>query len=268
MKKLTVHGVALNLLDEGQGRPVVFVHGFPLDGRMWDAQRAAFNSSCRVIIPDLCGFGQSRNDSFTEEKLTMTRLADDCAEILNQLEIAEPVMFCGLSMGGYIAWEFARWHREKLAGLIVCDSRALPDTAETVNTRKKSADELRANGSEQLIAAMSLKLFSQQTIQNKPEVIEAVKTQMKQADPLAMAAAQFGMAERFDATELLPELDVPALLLGGEDDIISPPTEMSEIATAMPNAQFVEIPQAGHMAPMENPEAVNTAISGFLDQMG
>jgi len=267
MKKLTVDGVSLNVLDEGQGRPVLFVHGFPLDGRMWEAQREALSSECRVIIPDMRGFGQSRRGDDVSDKIPMTRFADDCAEVLNQLELDEPVVFCGLSMGGYIAWEFARWHREQLAGLIVCDSRALPDSAETVQTRLKSAEELRTNGSQQLIAAMSLKLFSERTVNEKPEVIEAVKTQMKEADPEAMAAALLGMAERFDATELLPELDVPTLLLGGEDDIISPPSEMAEIATEMPHAQFVEIPQAGHMAPMENPEVVNEVISEFLNKL-
>ena len=105
MKTLEVNGIELATLDRGSGPPVLLVHGFPLDHTMWDAQVEALSEQYRVIAPDLRGFGRS---GVTEGKVTMEQFADDLAGLLDGLEVAGPVVFCGLSMGGYVAWEFWR----------------------------------------------------------------------------------------------------------------------------------------------------------------
>ena len=119
MKELVIGQRTLSVSDEGQGRPLLLVHGFPLDHSMWSEQIAELQSDCRIIAPDLFGFGNSQPVDAEDEKLTMSQMADDLAEILSRLEISEPVYYCGLSMGGYVGWQFYRRHKEQLRGLIM-----------------------------------------------------------------------------------------------------------------------------------------------------
>ena len=114
-------------IERGEGIPLLLVHGFPLDHSMWTAQIDRFCTHCRVIAPDLPGFGRS---PAVGDKVGMAQFADELTELLDVLEIAEPVVFCGLSMGGYIAFQFWRRHRSRLRGLVLCDSRATADSPE------------------------------------------------------------------------------------------------------------------------------------------
>ena len=261
MSRITIGGTSLNVMDEGSGSPLVLVHGFPLDHSMWRGQIDGLSAQFRVIAPDLRGFGQSRSE---DEIVTMAQFADDMAAMLDALEITEPITFCGLSMGGYIGWQFVKLHRNRVAKLIQCDTKTKADTDEVRATRLKAADHVLANGPEALVATMMPKLFADTTIANQPEVVQATREVMLSTAPSAIAAAQRGMAERPDATDEMSKLDVPTLILVGEHDAISPPDEMREIANAIPGAKFVQIDGAGHMAPLEDPPAVNAAILEFL----
>ncbi|QDU80583.1 AB hydrolase superfamily protein YdjP [Polystyrenella longa] len=264
MKKIQLDDCTINVIDEGEGKPILFVHGFPLDHRMWREQRTSFSSNYRVIIPDLRGFGKS---GVTEGTVSMAQFADDLNKILTELKVYEPVVYCGLSMGGYIAWEFARRYPERLSGLIVCDSKALPDSDDTRQTRQHSATELRENGTDNVVFAMMPKMFGMTTRAENKKLVEEFRQMMLDANPEGMAAGQLGMADRADATTFLSDINVPTLLIGGEEDIISPVLEMQEISNKMPHAQFVEIPKAGHLAPLEKPVEVNDAIRKFIDQL-
>ena len=121
LKHIDISGATLSVNDVGQGSPILFVHGFPLDQTMWREQVAELSRDFRCVVPDLRGFGQS---TVTEGKVTMEQFADDLAELLDAMAITEPIVLCGLSMGGYIAWQFARRHAARLKGLILCDTRA------------------------------------------------------------------------------------------------------------------------------------------------
>src|SRR5687768_13865152 len=122
MPQVKVHDGQLHYFDTGRGTPLLLVHGFPLDHTMWQVQIDGLAERYRVIAPDLRGFGQS---SVTQGLVTMQRMADDIAELLSGIKLSEPVVFCGLSMGGYVAWQFALRHRQRLARLILCDTRAV-----------------------------------------------------------------------------------------------------------------------------------------------
>lgn len=264
MKKIQLGDLTMNVVDEGEGKPILFVHGFPLDHRMWREQRKSFAADYRVIIPDLRGFGES---DVTSGTITMAQFADDLNNLLNALKVVEPVVYCGLSMGGYIAWEFAKRYRERLAGLIVCDSKAASDSDDTRQTRFNSAKELRENGADNVVFAMMPKMFGMTTRDRNPELVEEFRQIMLKANAEGMAAGQLGMADRIDGRSLLTELNIPALLLCGEEDIISPVLEMQEMAASMPQAEFVGIPEAGHLAPLEQPVEVNNAIRKFIEKL-
>lgn len=261
MPTVQLTDIALNVAERGQGQPLVLVHGFPLDHAMWQAQLDEFAGDFRVIAPDLRGFGAS---GVTPCAATMARFADDLAAMLDKLAIPEPVVLCGLSMGGYVAWQFALRHRERLAKLILCDTRAIADSSEAAAGRLKTADRVLKEGSKVIAEAMLPKLFAPQTHEQQPAMVESTKQVMLRTSPEGIAAALRGMAERPDVTSRLAEIDVPALVLCGEHDAIVPPTEMRDIAAKLPRGKYVEIKDAGHMAPLEQPAAANAAIREFL----
>jgi 3-oxoadipate enol-lactonase len=264
MKKVTVNGINLAVYDEGIGPPILFVHGFPLSHSMWRFQLDEFAGNYRVIAPDLRGFGDS---DVAEGTVTMEQHADDLVALLDTLNVDEPVVLCGLSMGGYVAWQFQQKYPERLRALILCDTRAIADTPEGVENRKRLAKMVVENGSAAVAAAMLPNLFSPVTGSRDQTVIDELRQTMAATSPQGIASASLGMAERPDVTALLPGIATPALLIVGEDDGISTPEEMQTIADAMPNASLVTIPAAGHMSPLENPEAANAAIREFLQRL-
>jgi 3-oxoadipate enol-lactonase len=167
-------------------------------------------------------------------------------------------------MGGYIGWQFWQHHARRLRSLVLCDTRAGDDTSEARENRFRMAEQVLREGSRVAAEAMIPKLFAERTRNERGEMVERVRRWILDTPPTTIAAAQLGMAERPDMTDMLPHIDVPALVLCGEFDAISPPEEMRAFAAMMPQARYVEIAGAGHMAPMEEPAAVNQAIREFL----
>jgi 3-oxoadipate enol-lactonase len=261
MTLVQVGDIRLHVVERGRGRPLLLAHGYPLDHSMWCGQLDGLSDSCRVIAPELRGFGAS---GVTPGTATMGQMADDLAQLLEALTITEPVSFCGLSMGGYVAWQFALRHRSRLAKLILCDTRAAADSPEAATGRRKTAERVLAEGAGVAADALIPKLFAPATYQEQPQIVEATRQVILRTKPEGIAAALRGMADRPDVTSRLREIDLPTLLIGGQHDGISPPAEMRQIAAQMPNARFVEIAAAGHMAPLEQPRAVNAAITEFL----
>jgi pimeloyl-ACP methyl ester carboxylesterase len=261
MKRVSVGNAALGVVDQGRGKPLLLVHGFPLDHSMWGAQIEAFSRTHRVLAPDLRGFGAS---DVTAGTVTMADMADDLARLLEALVVAEPVVLCGLSMGGYVGWQFWRRHAAKLERLILCDTRAASDTREVARGRELMAAQVEQEGAGVAADALLGKLFAPQTCRQRPELLEITRQVILSTASAAIAAAQRGMAQRPDMTSVLPMINTPTLLLGGQYDSISPPQEMEAISRAMPSAEFVLIDQAGHMAPVEQPDEVNAAIARFL----
>jgi pimeloyl-ACP methyl ester carboxylesterase len=261
MQHVAVSNAMLNVYAQGKGTPLLFVHGFPLNHGMWHLQTDIFSKKNRVIVPDLRGFGES---TVTPGTVTMEEFADDLHGVLHGVWVDKPVVFCGLSMGGYVAWQFFRKYRPQLRALILCDTRSAADTPEAAAGRHKLAETVLASGSEAACDAMLPKLMSPKTVDRWPDLVANVRSMMVRNKPTGIAAALRGMAERPDCTDLLLQIDVPTLLICGQDDQITPPAEMQKMAEAIPRAQFVQIPNAGHLAPLENPDAVNGAINRFL----
>lgn len=261
MPFVTVGPDRFHYVERGSGRPLLLVHGFPLDYTMWTNQLEVLSQHCRLIAPDLRGFGRS---VATDETVTMEQYADDLAALLDALSIREPVIFCGLSMGGYIAWQFWQRHQARLASLILCDTRAEPDSLEAAHGRLVTAEKVLSQGPQVLVDSLLGKLFAEETVKTNPEVIEATKEVILATSPQGIAAGLRGMAARPDMTSALPSIQLPTLVLCGEHDAITKSAEMRRMAEAISNAQFVEIPKAGHMSPLEQPHPVNSAILDFL----
>lgn len=261
MQRATVGEFDLAYVDRGDGPVLLLVHGFPLDHGMWSEQIDVLAVRHRVIAPDLRGFGESEGGGNTT---TMREFAADLDGLLDALEIRERITLCALSMGGYVAWQFWKFHRQRLARLILCDTRAATDTPEGAQGRRKLAETVLAEGSLPVADSMLPKLFAPRTLEVEPAYVEATRRVMADTRPTTIAAALRGMAERPDMTAELPEIEVPALLLCGEHDVITPADEMREVAAAMPDAMFHVIYGAAHMSPLERSERVNKLILDFL----
>jgi 3-oxoadipate enol-lactonase len=261
MRQINVKGATLQVFERGAGPTVLLIHGFPLDHRMWRGQLDALSANNRLIAPDLRGFGRS---SVTDGTVTMEQFADDLLVMLDQLDVRQPVCLCGLSMGGYIAFQFLRKYRARVRSLILCDTRSAADTPEGAAGRRQMADKVVTEGVAAVADALSPKLLHPRTSIERPAVAEAVREMILATDPRGIAAAQRGMAERPDVTELLHSINVRTLVLAGQEDAISPVDEMRKLAEAIPGSRFVTVPNAGHMAPLENPAFVNDVLAEFL----
>jgi 3-oxoadipate enol-lactonase len=263
MKSISVNDISISYRDSGSGVPLLLVHGFPFDHAMWNGQIDAISERHRVIAPDLRGFGQSE---LGEGGTTMERMADDLAGLLDALKIDEPIVLCGLSMGGYIAFEFWRKHAARLKALILCDTRAAADKPEAAANRLTMADRVLREGPRPLVDSMLLKLFSPRTRDEHPHLVNEIERIMLRADPRGIASAARAMAQRRDFSADVQDISCPTLVLVGADDALSPPAEMQALAAAIPNAEYRTIPDAGHLSPLEQPTAVNAAIAEFLGE--
>ena len=167
-------------------------------------------------------------------------------------------------MGGYIGWQFWKYHRDRLKRLIACDTRAAADQESVARGRRISAEMVRQNGTAQVAAQMIPKLFHAENLQLRFAEVEAVRQMVVTSNPETLAQAQLAMAERPDATSWLKEIRVPTLFVVGEHDQITTVSEMRENASQVGNAQLVEISNAGHLPPLENPGEFNQALLKFL----
>lgn len=268
MPSVTVNDISVAYEEAGAGRPVLLVHGFPLDHSMWAPVAEALAGECRLIMPDLRGYGgSSLGEIDPAAGVPMTRYADDLAGLLDAIGVTERVVYAGFSMGGYIGWQFVRRHRPRLAALAVVDSRAGEDTAAARENRLKMAGHVAEWGARHVAGAMLPKLFAPASLETPHPAVKATGDVIAAANPAAIAAAQRGMAARPDETSLLPTLDLPVAAIVGEHDTLTPPSEAEAIAAAAPDATATLVPGAGHMAPVENPAAVSDALKALLARL-
>jgi 3-oxoadipate enol-lactonase len=250
--------------DVGKGLPVVLLHAFPFDRAMWEPQLAPIAAAgCRVLAPDLPEFGETTPGS---EVFTIERSADVIAELLEEIGIEKAVVG-GLSMGGYIALAFARRHPERLIGLILADTKAAPDDADAKANRDRLIADVKAGGAPTAAEALLPKLFSPTTRDRNPEVIEQAQSLILHQRGAAIIAALYALRDRPDAVPGLVSVGVPTLVLVGEHDAITPRPVAEQLARGIRGAELVSIPNAGHLANLENPEAFNSAVISFLRKL-
>jgi len=242
---------------------VVLLHAFPLNRKMWAPQVEALAGRYRVITPDFRGHGES---GVADEDSTMERLAEDVGGLLDHLRI-ERVVLGGLSMGGYVAFAFLRRWPERVAALVLADTRASADTEEGRKGRHETAAVAEREGSAAIAEMMAPKLLGQTTLEGKPEVVAAVREMILEASPGGIAAALRGMAARTASFDLLPRITCPTLILVGEQDGLTPPADSEAMAKAVPGSTLVRIPEAGHLSNLEQPEKFNSALQSFLSSL-
>ncbi|GGO73791.1 alpha/beta hydrolase [Nonomuraea cavernae] len=252
--------VQLYTRSAGTGLPVVLLHAFPLSSAMWLAQREGLAGSCRVITPDLRGFGGSR---LGDDEPSVDLMADDVARLLDAEGIDRAVVG-GLSMGGYVTMAFCRRHPERLLGVILADTKAGPDPQPARDNRERIARAVLSDGSDVLLAEVLPALIGPTTKERRAMVFGRVKGLVQSAPPGAVAWAQRAMAGRPDSFDTLAALEVPLLVVVGEEDELATPADAEAMARAASDGRLEIIPKAGHLSAVEQPEAFNAAVAEFL----
>ncbi len=245
----------------GKGPAVLLLHAFPLGRSMWEPQVESLATTHRVVRFDARGFGGSQLDDVAP--LAMERIADDGACLLDQLWIDKAVVY-GCSMGGYAAFAFARRHPKRLAGLVLQDTRAAADTPEGRAGRAALAARVLDDGATAVVDALLPKLLGETSHRERPALVATLKERILATSPRGLANALYGLAARADSRAMLPGISVPTLVLVGEEDANVSPDEAKVMAAAIPGARLEVIPRAGHLANLENPDAVNAALRAFL----
>jgi 3-oxoadipate enol-lactonase len=236
---------------------VLFIHAFPLDARMWSSQVAALEGSWPVIAPSLPGFGGTDDVGPT---MAMGAAVDRCLRAADELGL-ERMIVCGLSMGGYVAFELWRMARQRVAGLVLANTKSGADAREAAEGRRALADRLEREGSGFLVTDPPPLLSPDAS----PELWATVRETIGDQPATSIAAAARGMAQRKDSTPDLSAIDVPALVITAGGDTLIPPDVSSPMAEHIPDARLVTIAGAGHLSNLEAPEAFDQAVGAFLE---
>lgn len=261
-QSVTRAGANLEATVAGDGAvTVVLLHGYPFDRTMWDPQLRALAARTTVLAPDLRGLGSSELGDGAGDVRTH---ADDVVAWLAR-ESTSRVVLMGLSMGGYVAFEVWRRARERVAALVLIDTKPTDDSADAKKARVSQREAIREGGMSAVVAPLLDAVLGSTTKASRPDVVEHVRRMILHTKPAGAMAALDAMRTRPDSTPDLAGIDVPTLVLVGEEDGITPPNVARDMAHAIPGATLVTIPAAGHVTSLEAPELVTRALRTFLD---
>jgi 3-oxoadipate enol-lactonase len=239
---------------------LLLIHAFPLDGSMWAPQLNGLADDAQLVAPHLPGFGGTAPMG---EVLTMDDAADHCVAELDRTGV-ETAVVCGLSMGGYVAFSMWRRNPDRVAGLLLANTRAEPDDDAGREKRRAVAEKARAGGSE-AIAAEPPPLLAEDADES---MWDRIKAMIRAQSGEGIAAAALGMAERPDSRPILPEIDVPTTVVTSDGDRLIPADVTATLAEAIPGAELVRLEGAGHLSSLEHTEGFNRALRDLLRRTG
>ena len=247
------------------GPRVLFIHGFPLTGAMWDAQVECLADKWRLIVPDLRGHGAS---DVGDGQYAIDFFVDDMFTVLDEVSPELPVVGCGLSMGGYIPLRAFEREPARFRALVFADTKSTADDDAGRLKRLDAVRKIRKEGTAAYGAAFVTGGVGATARAERPEVVEAVKAMTAANDAHGMVGAQLAMAARTDTTAALRTIQVPTLVIVGEEDTLTPPAVAKAMADAVPGGgRLLPIPKAGHLSPMEAPDLFNRGLRDFLESL-
>ncbi len=247
----------------GEGPPVVLLHPFPANHEFWLPVADVLSSRYRVILPDLRGHGDS---GVGEGPATMQKQAADLARVMDDGEVGRaPIV--GVSIGGYVMFEFWRRHRGRVAALVLCNTKAAADPPEARAARLQAANDVLERGTEPFFESMIPRLLGKSTRETRPDLVDGVLRMMRKMSPEDVAQVQRGMAERPDSMETLKTINVRTLVVTGDEDILTGVNEAELMRQHIANSQLRVIPKAGHYSPWEQPGEAGKLLREFLDEL-
>jgi len=247
----------------GEGLPVVLLHPFPAHHEFWLPVADALSTRYRLILPDLRGHGESE---VGEGPATMDKHASDIARVMDHADVGRAPLI-GVSIGGYALFEFWRRYRGRVAALALCNTKAPADNAEGRAARLQAAADVLQRGTEPFFESMILRLLGKTTRETRPDLVDRVMRMLRKMSPEDVAQVQRGMAERPDSVETLKTINVPTLIVTGEEDILTGINEAQRMHQHVGGSQLRVIPRAGHYSPWEQSEEASKLLRQFLDSL-
>ncbi len=247
----------------GTGAPVVLLHPFPANHELWIPAAQALVSRYQVILPDLRGHGDS---GAGEGPATMEKHAADLARIVDHAEVGR-APFAGVSIGGYALFEFWRRYRGRVAALALFNTKAQTDAPEARSGRLQAAADVLERGTGPFFESMIPKLLGKTTRESRPDLVDGALRMMRKMSPANVAQVQRGMAERPDSVPDLKTINVPVLLVTGDEDVMTGPPEADLMRQNLPHSEMKIIRRAGHYSPWEQPVEAGQMLRHFFDSV-
>lgn len=259
--RMEIDDAEIAYTDTGQGKPLIFIHGFPFDQSTWQEQAAYFRKTRRVITYDIRGFGASTAGRLF---LSIPLFADDLVQLMDALKIPQAVV-CGLSMGGYIALNAVSRYPERFEALVLCDTQCIADSAEAKEKRFKSIAQVESEGLQEFAADFTDKVFSRETHDHRKDRVIRVRNIITRTPVEVVSATLKALAERSETCSILEQIRVPVLIICGEEDGVTPLKQSQAMQAQIAGAVLETIPGAGHLSNMDQPEGFNSRLETFLN---
>ncbi len=261
MEKISSDGAEICFDVAGSGPPVVLLHPFPANREFWLPVTQFLSTRYRLIMPDLRGHGDS---SLGDGSATMSKHAADVAHVMNAAGVDRAPLI-GVSIGGYVIFEFWRQFRERVSALVLCNTKASADTAEARAGRLQAAEDVLQRGTEPFFEGMLQTVLGETTRQLRPDLVEGALRMMRKMSPEDVASVQRGMAERPDSIPTAHTINVPTLLITGDEDTLTGVPEAEVMKQSIRGSQMKIVAKAGHYSAWEQPEEVGRLLRQFLD---
>jgi len=248
----------------GEGPPVVLLHPFPVNHEFWLPVAQMLATRYRVILPDMRGHGDS---GVGEGPATVEKHAADIARVMDAADVGRAPLV-GVSIGGYALFEFWRRHRGRVAALGLFNTKAPADSAEARAGRLAAANEVLERGTEPFFESMIPRLLARSTRETRPDLVDGALRMMRKMSPEDVTQVQRGMAERPDSVDTLKTINVPTLVVTGNEDILTGVNEAELMRQHISGSQLRVIPKAGHYSPWERPDETGKLLRQFLENAG
>lgn len=263
--KANINGLNINysITGNNNGLPVVFIHGFPFNRLMWTPQIKSISSKYRAITFDVRGHGDS---DFGDGQYLIEIFVDDLIGLLDHLKIERAVLV-GLSMGGYIALRAIERNPERVAALVLCDTKSSADSNEAKIRRSRQIQIVKSVGIGRFAEDFLKSIFSEKTFIRIPSIVDMIRSIIVKTSPLSVASTLIALAARTDTTAVLSGINVPTLIMVGENDTLTTPADALEMKNRILNSEMYIIPDAAHMSNLENTAAFNKHLFDFLEKV-
>jgi pimeloyl-ACP methyl ester carboxylesterase len=263
--KAVINNSLTHYIDIGisTAQPVVFIHGFPFTHKMWmfpGGQTEALSGTNRLVAYDVRGHGESE---IGQGIFTVEFFVDDLIAMMDHLKIRQAIVV-GLSMGGYIALRAVERHPNRIKALVLCNTKAEPDSNEAKIKRSAQIKTIRSDGTRVFAEEFMKHVVAPESVETKPEAVRTLQSMIERTAPLSLCGTLVALAARTDSSAMLKSIQCPVLVLHGEKDGLIPPADAKSMKDRIPNAEFQLIPKAGHMSNVENPEEFNKHLVDFI----
>ncbi len=262
--QIKLKDVTISYDDFGNGSiPIIFIHGFPFNKSMWSGQMELLRKTHRVIAYDTRGYGKSTSGS---EKQSMSVFADDLLHFMDALEIDKAII-CGFSMGGYTLLKAISRGMERFESLILCDTQSIADSVEVIEKRNGIIEQVKSGRLNEFTDGFLEFVFCPLSMKSMPHAVDKAREMILGTSQLSISDGLTAISERVETSSYLAQINVPVLILCGQEDLVTPVTQAEYLHKNIMNSELHIIDRAGHMSNLEQSEEFNKHLVEFLDKL-